>query len=124
MIKKASLEAPVLEEAYCAANNIDYSAITAQAPIINSSTVDSYSYQMSETQGGAVTAPCYINQYPMIMNDPTAYDQYYQNAVEINQLAAQYALAPEVAPPENGNEMDTANSYNMGNIPGENGTNV
>ena len=89
VIKKASLEAPVVDAAFCQEYNIPYASVRPQAPVYTSAAEAQQPQMYDETQGPAVTPPCYYNPYPLIINDVQGYNQYYQTAMMYDQYAQQ-----------------------------------
>jgi len=86
VIKKVSLEAPVVTPEFCQQYQLDYSAIAAQAPILNQANYASFNYVESETDGVAATVPCVVNPVPLTITSSSDYNTYYNNMNYYDQI--------------------------------------
>jgi len=73
VVKKASFEAPVVSHEFCQQHQIDFSTITAKAPVVT--TNDFSQFQYNETDSPA-TVPCIVNPYPLTFDDPSQIPMY------------------------------------------------
>ena len=85
VIKKASLEAPVVTPEFCQQNQIDYSSIVPSAPIL---VPNNFGAAYDETNEPA-TVPCIANPTPLTITSSSDYNLYYNDLSYYDQIYQQ-----------------------------------
>ena len=83
VVKRASFEAPVVDEEYCRQNKIVYEEIKPQAKVITIETLKNYNIGANAITEKTKIRPCCKNELPLITIDSALHKQYYDEAIRL-----------------------------------------